>query len=287
MIKITESPRDAMQGFKQLISTKDKVDFLNALLRVGFDSLDFGSFVSHKAIPQMADTHKVISQLDLSESQTKLLAIVANIRGANEAALYDQIHFIGFPFSISRTFSELNINSNVKEAYRIIDGIQDICAKKNKELVLYMSMAFGNPYGDKWGTDIVYRWTRILQQHGIKIIAFSDTMGLGNKNRIYDVFKNMIYEFPHIEFGAHLHTTPSNWQENLDAAYTAGCRRFDSVINGLGGCPMSQHKLVGNLHTSHLLDYLESKNENIDIDTEKLQIARNIANRIYPKIESK
>ncbi|RUA28478.1 MAG: hydroxymethylglutaryl-CoA lyase [Bacteroidetes bacterium] len=285
MIKIIESPRDAMQGFKQFIPTKDKIEFLNALLKVGFHSLDFGSFVSHKAIPQMADTHEVVSNLDLSESQTKLLAIVANLRGANEAAQYEQIHYIGFPFSISRTFSELNINSNVKEAYRIIDGIQNICAKQNKELVLYMSMAFGNPYGDKWGTDIVYRWTRILQEHDVKIIAFSDTMGLGNKERIYDVFKNMIHEFPHIEFGAHLHTTPSNWEENLDAAYRAGCRRFDSVLNGLGGCPMSQHKLVGNLHTAHLLEYLDGKNETVNIDRKQLQFARDIANRIYPGID--
>jgi len=285
MIKIIESPRDAMQGFKQIIATKDKVEFLNALLNVGFHSLDFGSFVSHRAIPQMADTKQVLEQLDLSNTQTKLLAIVANMRGANEVAQMDQVHYIGFPFSISRTFSELNINSNIKEAYRIIDGIQNICAQKNKELVLYMSMAFGNPYGDKWGADIVYRWTRILQQHDVKIIAFSDTMGLGDKNRIYEVFKNMIYEFPEIEFGAHLHTTPKNWHDNLDAAYRAGCRRFDSVINGLGGCPMSQHKLVGNLHTSNLMNYLLSRNYETKIDTFALGKAKEIASRIYPPLD--
>lgn len=283
MIKIIESPRDAMQGFKQIIPTKDKVKFLNALLKIGFHSIDFGSFVSHRAIPQMADSREVLEQLDLSENSTKLLAIVANLRGANEVAQMDKVHYIGFPFSISRTFSELNINTNVKEAYQIIDGIQNICSKHNKELVLYMSMAFGNPYGDVWGTDIVYRWTRILEQHDVKIIAFSDTMGLGDKNRIYEVFKNMIYEFPQIEFGAHLHTTPSNWQENLDAAYRGGCRRFDTVINGLGGCPMSQHELVGNLHTSNLLEYLDSKNEAFNIDTHKLQDAKAIADEIYPK----
>ena len=285
MIKIIESPRDAMQGFKQIISTQDKIEFLNTLLQVGFHSLDFGSFVSHRAIPQMADSRQVLEQLDLSNTKTKLLAIVANLRGAQEVAQLDKVHYIGFPFSISRTFSELNINTNVKEAYQIIDGIQNICAKHDKELILYMSMAFGNPYGDKWSTDIVYRWTRILREHDVKIIAFSDTMGLGDKNRIYEVFQNMIYEFPKIEFGAHLHTTPSNWKENLDAAYQAGCRRFDTVINGLGGCPMSQHDLVGNLHTSHLLEYLKSKNEIVNIKESELSKARDIANRIYPNLD--
>ncbi len=282
MIKIIESPRDAMQGIKQIIPTKDKILFLNALLKVGFDTLDFGSFVSHRAVPQMADSRQVIDNLDVSDTQTKLLAIVGNLRGAIEVSEIDQIHYIGFPFSISRTFSELNINTNVKEAYRIIDGIQNICHKKNKELVVYLSMAFGNPYGDKWGTDVVYRWTRILNQHDIKIIALSDTIGLGNKNRIYEVFKLMLDEFPNIEFGAHLHTTPSNWLSNVDAAFQAGCRRFDTVINGLGGCPMSNQELVGNLHTSHLLKYLKDNNENTNFNFEALETARHIANKIYP-----
>ena len=286
MIKITESPRDAMQGFKHIIPTKDKARFLNSLLNVGFDTLDFGSFVSHKAIPQMADSHKVLDLLDLSNTKTKLLAIVANSRGAEEVADLEQIHYLGFPFSISRTFSELNINTNVKEAYRIIDGIQNMCAKKNKELILYMSMAFGNPYGDRWGTDIVYRWTRILKEHGIKIIAFSDTMGLGNKDRIYEVFNNMIYEFPNIEFSAHLHTTPNNWEENVNAAYTAGCQRFDTVINGLGGCPMSNHKLVGNLHTSNLIEYMQEHNEITNLNLIKLEESRKIANEIYPNLNT-
>ncbi len=282
MIKIIESPRDAMQGINQIISTKNKIRFLNALLQVGFDTLDFGSFVSHKAVPQMADSRQVLDNLNLSNTQTKLLAIVANLRGAKEVSEIDQIHYIGFPFSISRTFSELNINTNVKEAYRIIDGIQSICHRKNKELVVYLSMAFGNPYGDKWGTDVVYRWTRILNQHDIKIIALSDTIGLGNKDRIYEVFKLMLHEFSNIEFGAHLHTTPKNWFSNVDAAYQAGCRRFDTVINGLGGCPMSNQELVGNLHTSHLLEYLRDANEIIDLDFDALKIARHIANEIYP-----
>jgi hydroxymethylglutaryl-CoA lyase len=282
MIKIIESPRDAMQGIKQIIPTKDKIKFLNALLKIGFDTLDFGSFVSHRAVPQMADSRQVLDSLDLSNTQTKLLAIVANLRGAEEVAELNQIHYLGFPFSISRTFSELNINTNVKEAYRIIDGIQNICHRRNKELVVYLSMAFGNPYGDKWGTDVVYRWTRILNQHDIKIIALSDTIGLGNKERIYEVFKLMINEFSNIEFGAHLHTTPSNWFSNVEAAYQAGCRRFDTVINGLGGCPMSARELVGNLHTSNLLSYLNDKNEPTNLDYEALEIAREIANDIYP-----
>ena len=282
MIKIIESPRDAMQGIKQIIPTEDKIKFLNALLRIGFDTLDFGSFVSHRAVPQMADSRQVLDNLDLSNTQTKLLAIVANLRGAEEVAELNQIHYLGFPFSISRTFSELNINTNVKEAYRIIDGIQNICHRRNKELVVYLSMAFGNPYGDKWGTDVVYRWTRILNQHDIKIIALSDTIGLGNKERIYKVFKLMINEFSNIEFGAHLHTTPSNWFSNVEAAYQAGCRRFDTVINGLGGCPMSARELVGNLHTSNLLSYLDDKNEPTNLDYEALEIAREIANDIYP-----
>jgi len=282
MIKIIESPRDAMQGIKEFISTDKKIEFLNSLLKVGFDSLDFGSFVSPKAVPQMQDTAEVLAGLDLENTKTKLLAIVANMRGAEAAAQFDEIHYLGFPFSISRTFSELNINASVWKAYSTINHLLDLCAKTGKELVLYISMAFGNPYGDRWSPDIVYRWVDILYQRGVRIMALSDTVGVGNAEKIGGAFNAVIDSFPEVEFGAHLHTMSSNWYENVNAAYENGCRRFDTVINGLGGCPMSGHELVGNLPTCDLLSYLETKNEEINIKTFALNKARAIAAFTYP-----
>ena len=252
------------------------------MLKVGFDTLDFGSFVSPKAVPQMRDTAEVLQGLDLENTSTKLLAIVANMRGAEAAAEFDEIHYLGFPFSISRTFSELNINASVWKAYITINRLLELCNKTGKELVLYISMAFGNPYGDKWSPDIVYRWVNILYQRGVRIMALSDTVGVGNAERIGGAFNAVIDEFKDVEFGAHLHTMSSNWYENVNAAYTNGCRRFDTVINGLGGCPMSGHELVGNLPTCDLISYLESQNEETNINTFALNRARAIAAFTYP-----
>ena len=270
MIKIIESPRDGVQGIKTFIPTKEKVEYLNALLKVGFHTLDFGSFVSPKAIPQLSDTKEVLHGLDLSETSTKLLAIVANLRGGEMAASFDEIHYLGFPFSISRTFSELNINATVWKAYRTINQLLEICDKTGKELVLYISMAFGNPYGDRWNPDVLNRWVDILYQRGVRIMALSDTVGIGNPVNIGNAFAAVVSQFPGVEFGAHLHTNSDNWYNNVDAAYRNGCRRFDTVINGLGGCPMSQRKMVGNLPTGNLISYLKEKNIALDIDTNAL-----------------
>ncbi len=282
MIKIIESPIDGMQGIKSFIPTALKVKFINALLKVGFHTLDFGSFVSPKAIPQLADTAQVLQQLDLSNTNTKLLAIVANVKGGEIAASYPEIHYLGFPFSISRTFSELNINANIWKAYHTINRLLEICDKNNKELVLYISMAFGNPYGDRWSPEILQRWVDILNQRGVRIIALSDTIGIGNPIHIGNAFKAVVNQFPDIEFGAHLHTTPQNWYANVNAAYENGCRRFDTVINGLGGCPMSQRQMVGNLPTSNLKQYLLEKNNYCRLDMAALYEAQRIAKEVYP-----
>ncbi len=277
MIKIIESPRDGMQGLKSFIPTVKKIEYLNALLNIGFHTLDFGSFVSPQAIPQMADTAAVLNGLDLSSTKTKLLAIVANLRGGKEAASYDEIHYLGFPFSISRTFSELNINASVWKAYRTINQLLELCDKTGKELVLYISMAFGNPYGDRWNPDILNRWVDILFKRGVRIMALSDTVGIGSADNIGKAFAGVVNQFPQVEFGAHLHTTIDNWYANINAAFTNGCRRFDSVINGLGGCPMSQRKMIGNLATENLLSYFKEKNISLDIDAEAFNKAANIA----------
>ncbi len=256
MIKIIESPRDAMQGIKRFIPTEKKAAFLNALLRVGFDTLDFGSFVSPKAIPQLQDTPQVLEQLDLENTNTKLLAIVPNLHGAERARSFEQIQYLGYPFSISNTFLQLNIHADIGKAFEETEKILNFCEQNNKELVLYISMAFGNPYGDLWSPEIVYEWTRKLHQIGVRIIALSDTTGVGNPDSISQSFKAVVNEFTDIEFGAHLHTTSQNSRGNIQAAFDHGCRRFDTVINGLGGCPMSKQEMVGNLKTRILLDFL-------------------------------
>ncbi len=273
MIKIIETPRDAMQGIKEFIPTHKKVAFLNALLQVGFDTLDFGSFVSPKAIPQLKDTAEVVEQLDLSNTHTKLLAIIANTRGARQASAFPQIKYLGYPYSISESFLKMNINSNFDKAYQEVSDIQNLCVQNNKELVLYISNAFGNLYGDKWSPEIVFKHVKKLNKLGIKIIPLSDTSGVGNYKSISEAFKAVVSEFNHIEFGAHLHTTEDNWHENVSAAYDSGCRRFDTVINGLGGCPMSGKKLIGNLHTRYFLSFLEEYHIDPNLNLDKLQTA--------------
>ena len=257
MIKIIECPRDAIQGIKKFIPTEEKIKYTQELLDLGFDTIDFGSFVSHKAIPQMKDTEEVLDALDLSNSETKLLAIVANTYGAEKASQFDNISYLGFPFSISQSFLKNNINSNMSKSILTTSKILDICEKTNKELVLYISMGFGNPYGDPWNVELVEEWISVLVKLGVKIISISDTLGISNPDDISSIFSYVIPKYPDVEFGFHLHTENHNWRNRVDAAYNAGCRRFDTVIDGAGGCPLSGYEMVGNLKTCDMTDYLD------------------------------
>ena len=262
MVKIIECPRDAMQGLHDFIPTNIKANYINQLLKVGFDTIDFGSFVSPKAIPQMRDTAEVLAQLDLSTTKSKLLAIIANQRGANDAIQFNEIDYLGFPFSISETFQQRNTNSSIIESLKRVEKIQTLCVNNNKKLVVYISMAFGNPYGDLWNSEIVIDWTKKLADLGVGIIALSDTIGVSNKENISALFGSVIPEFSNIEIGAHLHTTPDTWVEKVDAAYQNGCRRFDGAIKGFGGCPMAKDDLTGNMATENLIQYFNQNNIN-------------------------
>jgi hydroxymethylglutaryl-CoA lyase len=272
-MKIVECPRDAMQGIKQLIPTELKAKYINTLLKVGFDTIDFGSFVSPKAIPQLVDTADVLKQLDLSNTKSKLLAIVANQRGAQDACNFEEINYLGFPFSISETFQQRNANSSIAESLIRVEEIQTLCLQHKKELVVYISMAFGNPYGDLWNSDIVINWTKKLSDLGIKIIALSDTIGVSNPENINYLFSNIIPEFKNVEIGAHLHSTKEKASEKIDAAYKSGCKRFDVAIHGFGGCPMAADDLTGNLATEDLEAYFIKNNINLNLNTEVLREA--------------
>lgn len=272
-MKIIECPRDAMQGIKTFIPTPIKVQYLNTLLKVGFDTIDFGSFVSPKAIPQMQDTAEVLKQLDLTGTRSKLLAIVANTRGAEQACEFQEIRYLGFPFSISETFQQRNANSSIAESLVRVAEIQNLCLKHGKELVVYISMAFGNPYGDDWNSDIVIDWTRKLSAMGIKIIALSDTVGVSDKANIEYLFSNIIPEFKDVEIGAHLHSTKEKALEKIAAAYRSGCQRFDVAIHGFGGCPMAKDDLTGNLATEDLELYFDTNNIPLGLDRNLLQQA--------------
>ncbi len=265
-IKIIECPRDAMQGLKEFIPTQTKIDYINQLLKVGFDTIDFGSFVSPKAIPQMADTAEVLANLDLNGTHSKLLAIIANVRGAEEAAAHAEIEYLGFPLSVSETFQQRNTNKSIAEAMDQLAQIQDICQKQNKTLVTYISMGFGNPYNDPWDAETVISFVKELDQLGVKIISLSDTIGVSNPENITYLFNKLIPAFKHIEFGAHLHTTPTTWHEKVDAAFMAGCRRFDGAMRGYGGCPMAKDELVGNMATENLVGYFENNGLNLELD---------------------
>jgi hydroxymethylglutaryl-CoA lyase len=257
MLKLIECPRDAMQGFSHFIPTQTKIDYIQQLLAVGFDTLDVGSFVSPKAIPQMADTAAVLEGIDLSASETRLLAIVANYKGAVEASKHYKVFYLGFPFSISETFQKRNTNQTVQEAFDNVKAIQSLANNHLMELVVYFSMGFGNPYGDPWNAELVEEWVAKMSDIGITTIALSDTIGIANKESISDIFTKLIPRYPEIEFGAHLHTTPDTWQEKIEAAYNAGCRRFDGAIKGFGGCPMAEDKLTGNMPTENMVGYFE------------------------------
>ena len=281
-MKFIECPRDAMQGIGTFIPTYKKISYINKLLQVGFDTIDVGSFVSKNAIPQMVDTEEVIKGINVTNSNSKLLTIVANERGAEKAAQFDEITYLGFPFSISETFQKKNINSTIKESLLRLESIQNICVKSNKQLVTYFSMAFGNPYGDEWSVYIVAHWAeRLLNEFGVKILSLSDTIGSSEPNVISWLFKKLISEFPGVEFGAHLHTHPQNWKEKVIAALEAGCKRFDGALLGFGGCPMARDELVGNMPSEHILQYLMEKKMIRNISQTALQEAQNEALTIF------
>lgn len=270
-----------MQGIREFIPTHLKASYINQLLQVGFDTIDFGSFVSPKAIPQMSDTTEVLSQLDLTNTQSKLLAIVANTRGAEEAAQHEEITYLGFPFSISETFQQRNTNKSIIEALNTLNEIQDICIKQHKVLVSYISMGFGNPYGDPYDVEIVGKFTDILYTMGVRIISLADTIGVSNRENIRYLYQNLIKEYPDVEFGAHLHSNPETALEKIDAAYQAGCRRFDGAINGFGGCPMAKDDLVGNIATETIVSYLEKKNPKLGLNQEAFTAALDAAPAIF------
>lgn len=280
-ITIVECPRDAMQGWKEFIPTQKKVAYLNALLKVGFDLLDFGSFVSPKAIPQMADTHEVLPQLETAGSSTKLLAIIANIRGAEDAIKYDAIHYLGFPFSISETFQMRNTNKTIAQALEEIALIQEMCVKNGKELVLYISMGFGNPYGDEYSAALAIDWFRKIAALGITNIALADTIGVATPDNISYIFNHLVPEFGNLSIGAHFHSTPSTRIEKLDSAFKAGCRKFDSALLGIGGCPMAKDELVGNMDTDVLIGWAQQQQLPLHLDYDALHQARLIASQIF------
>lgn len=280
-VKIIECPRDAMQGIKAFIPTEKKVQYIQSLLRCGFDTLDFGSFVSPKAIPQMQDTAEVLAQLDLSQTETKLLAIVANTKGAELASVHQPIQYLGFPFSISENFQMRNTHKTIAESLITLQEILEIATKTNKEVVAYLSMGFGNPYGDPWNVEIVGEWTEKLSEMGVTILSLSDTIGSSTPEDIDYLFSNLIPKYPHIEFGAHLHTTQDAWFEKIDAAFKAGCYRFDGAIKGYGGCPMAKDDLTGNMPTEKMISYFTSEKVDTNIHTMSFEAAYNEALKIF------
>ena len=280
-IKIIECPRDAMQGIKPFIPTQRKVDYIQSLLRVGFDTIDFGSFVSPKAIPQMVDTAEVLAQLDLSQTSSKLLAIIANTQGAELASVHKEIQYLGFPFSISENFQMRNTHKTIAESLITLQEILNIADKSNKEVVTYISMGFGNPYGDPWNVEIVGEWTEKLANMGVKILSLSDTVGSSTPEVIDYLFSNLITKYPNIEFGAHLHTTPDKWHEKIDAAYKAGCRRYDGAIQGFGGCPMAKDDLTGNMPTEKMLSYFTQQKADTNTSPMSFESAYNVASRLF------
>ncbi len=281
-VKLVECPRDAMQGIEEYISIEKKVDYINALLKVGFHTIDFGSFVSPKVIPQLRDTVAVLDKLELNSGISKLLAIVANERGAHEARRFDQITYLGYPFSVSEIFQKRNTNKTIAESYKLVNCLFDICDKYNKQLVIYLSMCFGNPYREKWNVEIVEKCCEKLIDKGAQILSLSDTIGISNPDSITYLFSILIPKFPDVEFGVHLHVTPSTWRSKIQAAYESGCRRFDSTIKGYGGCPMADDKLIGNMPTEKLLSFInELKLEN-NINSFAFENVFNKAGQVFP-----
>ncbi|MEO5912049.1 MAG: hydroxymethylglutaryl-CoA lyase [Pelobium sp.] len=281
-IKLIECPRDAMQGIHNFIPTQLKADYINLLLKVGFDTIDFGSFVSPKAIPQMKDTAVLVKKLNLSDTKTKLLAIVANTRGAKDACEFEEISYLGFPFSISETFQQRNTNSSIAKSLENVAEIQDLCVKHKKETVIYLSMGFGNPYGDPWNLEILSQWTEALIQKGIKILALSDTIGVSSPDKIKEIYPYLTKQYPKIEWGMHLHSTPEESTDKIKAAFESGCTRLDAALKGYGGCPMAADDLTGNIATELVIDYL-TRNEGIDLNAAAFKEAMEFSSRIFGK----
>ena len=284
MIKLIECPRDAMHGLKAFIPTETKAAYINQLLKAGFDTIDFGSFVSPKAIPQMRDTAAVLSLLDLSNTSSKLLAIVANQRGADDASQFEEIKYLGYPFSISETFQVRNTNATIEESLTRVKGIQNTCLQTNKEMVVYISMGFGNPYGDPWNVETVVKWVDKLVDMGIHIIQLSDTIGVSNPASITYLFSNLIpiYEKKGVEIGAHLHTQPHTWKEKIQAAWQSGCTRFDGAIKGFGGCPMAKDDLTGNMPMENMVFFFQDENVPTGVDEEAFRKAYDMALHVFP-----
>ncbi|UKJ06416.1 hydroxymethylglutaryl-CoA lyase [Solitalea lacus] len=280
-LKLIECPRDAMQGISEFIPTALKAEYINKLLKVGFDTIDFGSFVSPKAIPQMQDTKEVLKLLDLTSTPSKLLAITANLRGAEDAVQFEEIHYLGFPFSVSETFQRRNTNSTIAESFDTLAQIQSLCMKNGKELVVYLSMGFGNPYGDEWNSDIVSYWADRLNSIGIKTMALSDTIGVSTPDTISYLFSSLRNNHPELEFGVHLHSTPNTQLEKIEAAWQSGCYRFDSALKGYGGCPMAKDELTGNIATESIISFFQKKNIDLGLDLNTWQDAMEFASRIF------
>lgn len=280
-VKIIECPRDAMQGIKTFIPAEEKVKYIQSLLGCGFDTIDLGSFVSPKAIPQMVDTAEVLSQLDLSRTKSKLLAIVANVRGANDACKYEKIDYLGYPFSISENFQMRNTHKTIEESVVVLHEVLKIAQASGKKVVTYISMGFGNPYGDPWSVEVVGEWTEKLAAMGVHILSLSDTVGTSTPDSIEYLFSDLIPKYPEIEFGAHLHTTPTKWHEKIDAAYKAGCRRFDGAIQGFGGCPMAKDALTGNMPTEKMLSYFTAAKVDSGVNWLVFEAAFNKASQLF------
>ena len=280
-IKLIECPRDAMQGWSHFIPTFQKIKYINSLLKIGFDTIDFGSFVSPKAIPQLADTVEVLESLEVDSIKTKLLAIVANERGAAQACEFNKITYLGFPFSVSPTFQQRNTNSSIEESFNRVKDIQELCGKKNKQLVIYISMGFGNIYGDIYNSDIVLHWIDEMVKIGVKTISIADTVGVATSHQIRLLLNSIIPLYPAIEIGVHLHSTPMDWEAKVDAALQAGCIRFDGALKGIGGCPMAGNELVGNMNTELMIPYFNDLNLLNNLNKEALQYSSRLANEIF------
>jgi hydroxymethylglutaryl-CoA lyase len=281
-LKLIECPRDAMQGMNEFVPTEKKANYINQLLKCGFDTIDFGSFVSPKAIPQMRDTADVLSLLDLSSSNSKLLAIIANERGAEDACAFEEINYLGYPFSVSEEFQKRNTNSTIEETLKRVEIIQNKTILSKKKLVIYLSMGFGNPYGEPWSPELVLKWTeRLVKLFGIEIIAISDTIGSAKKEDISFLYKTLIPELPQIEFGAHMHVRPENAKEIVKTAFDSGCRRFDSAIRGFGGCPMAKDDLTGNMPTEIMLEYFRENSITTTVDTKEFEKAMQVSTSIF------
>ena len=281
MVKLVECPRDAMQGIKNFIDTEKKAAYINSLLPVGFDTIDCGSFVSAKAIPQMADTALVLSKLNLDNTSSKLSVIVANKRGAIDACFFEKIDILGYPFSISETFQQKNTNVTIEGSLQRVEAIFSLCEKYGKTLLIYLSMAFGNPYNDPWSADEVAKWIEKLAGLGIKHFALSDTVGVSNPENISQIFSTVVPQYEDLEIGAHFHTTPNTWFEKVDAAYNAGCTKFDGAIKGYGGCPMAKDDLIGNMPTEHLIQYFYEKEIIPNIKINLFENALNKSNSVF------